>query len=180
MSSPESVRGVLEDEDPSLFLVFRSFGRVQRSASAIPRSGSRCEDGTGADGEHSGGGDRRRQQPHGRSVGSQSPFSSAHPYRSSGGRKARQSRVISWHSVCCTALVVLLMVGVAQASDAEVGGEPSGSGVIRALVHESDALKALVAAALSSLGVFAVIHGSHSQPAFRVLARALLAAILLQ
>ena len=146
VSSPESVRGVLEDEDPSLFLVFRSFGRVQRSASATPRSGSRCEDGTctGADGEHSGGGDRRRQQPHGRSVGSQSPFSSAHPYRSSGGRKTRQSRVISWQSLCSLLITFSLVFTVASAGAVGSGHDDAGLdcvAILRVLVFDTDVLK---------------------------------------
>ena len=106
----------------SVFLVFRSFSRAAphtpRSATADPH----YEDGDGADGEHSGGSSRRRQQPLGRSVGSQSPFSSAHPYRSRGGRQTRQSGVLSWRSVCCTTLVVLLMVGVAPVSGDNVHG----------------------------------------------------------
>jgi len=65
------------------------------------------------------------------------------------------------------------MVGVAPVGGDNVDGAPSSSDLIRTIVHESDALKALVAAALSSLGVFAVMYGSHSRPVFRVLAHVL-------
>ena len=65
-----------------MFLVFWSFSRAAphtpRSATADPHGGNHYEDGDGAGGEYSGGSSRRRQQPLGRSVGSQSPFRSAH------------------------------------------------------------------------------------------------------